>query len=145
LPIDITSEPSGAAYQQLIAAAKDQCDTFSLVWRDGESVNPDVAEALAAHLLREERINRWPGTRLHDHLATVRFYRLSDISAAVLEKAGSLFAWQHPDLPEDLAFYGPDGQCWMGSIAHEADAWFDGNLSLSFIERRMPALRVQPP
>jgi hypothetical protein len=143
MSIDLQGEPVGRAYAQLIAAARASCATFSLAWRDKKVVDERVVDELGPHLLRKERTNKWPGTTLGGgQLATVCFYHLNDFSAGVLRRAERLYAWQHPDRPEDLAFYSASSALWFGSIAHEADAWFADSVCLEFIRQVMPALQV---
>ena len=103
----------------------------------------EIQQSLASYLVREERTDEWPGTKLLGHLATVRHYRVESGSMHVLKRAGGLYAWLAPDYPEDLVFYTPDGAVWLGSIAHERDAWFVGGPGLEEqVRRRMPRLEV---
>jgi hypothetical protein len=145
MPIDIIKEPRGAAYGQLVDRAVAQCATFSLTWRDGEACDPQVAESLQLFLAREERTSAWPGTSLAEgQLATVRHYELTNVSGAILKRANSLYAWQHPSGPEDLAFYTEGGRVWLGSIAHESDAWLDErDVAVTDIAQTMPLLEVE--
>lgn len=55
----------------------------------------------------------------------MRRYDLNPFSASVLKEMPRLYAWQHPEFPEDLTFYTEAGGVWLGSIAHEAQAWFE--------------------
>jgi hypothetical protein len=145
MPIDIVKEPRGAAYGQLVDQAVAHCATFSLIWRDGEGFDPQVSESLRPFLVREDRTSEWPGTTLtQGQQATVRYYTLTNFTGAILKRAGRLYAWQHPDRPEDLAFYTEAGRVWMSSIAHEADAWFD-SAEVSALESAelMPLLEVE--
>lgn len=52
MPIDLLCEPAGSAYSELITVAQSTCDTFALVWRDNEFVEPRVRDELAPHLIR---------------------------------------------------------------------------------------------
>jgi len=144
--IDILEEPRGAQFDDLLSLATEVCGSFSLVWRDqlehGDSAQ-EIQQSLATYLFREERTDEWPGTRLHGHQATVRHYRVELGSMRVLKRAGGLYAWLAPDYPEDLVFYTPDGAVWLGSIAHEREAWFVGWPGLEAqVRRRMPSLKV---
>lgn len=144
MPIDLLAEPVGAAYAQLIAAAVSHCQSFSLIWRPGQAVDPAIGDALASHLLHEEMTSRWPGTELRgEETATLRLYQLTDFSASVLRRANRLYAWQHPAFPEDLAFYSAGRHLWLGSIAHEGDAWFDDSVSMALVRDVMPLLNVR--
>ena len=142
----IEAEPVGQVYRDLLALASEQCESFSLVWRDqltfGSSAER-LESDLKPFLLREERTSKWPGTELLGHMAMVRHYRLNNETLDHLLSAGSLFAWRAPSLPEDLALYKPDGKRWLGSIAHEGGAWIEaGELSSSYIKGRVPGLMV---
>ena len=142
--LDILREPSGAAYAALLSLAAERCTTFSLVWPDrlAGSVGADtVAVSLSPYLVREARVMQWPGTQLLDDTARVRHYALSPDSLHVLRSAPGLYAWQGPGRPEDLAFYTVDGTVWLGSVAHEADAWFTAAaMAADDLPARLPLL-----
>jgi hypothetical protein len=73
---------------------------------------------------REERAHRWPGTELlGGEPALVRYYRLNERTLEVLLEAPGLYSWVAPDRPEDLALYHRGGGLWLGSVAHERDAF----------------------
>jgi hypothetical protein len=123
---DIITEPVGQTYRALLAFAARHSGAFSLVWRHQLLFDPPAAaieRVLRPSLIEKTVSSEWPGTTLIGHSATVRKYRLSADSARPLAAAGGLFAWQSPARPEDLAFYAPDGRCWLGSVAHEGDAF----------------------
>jgi hypothetical protein len=125
--VHIQVEPVGEVYAALLHLARRQCPTFSLTWREdvGQSQSARVvADALASTLIAEERVREWPGTRMLGAPVPLRRYRFTDDALSVLLAAPSLYAWQAPDRPEDLAFYAEDGAVWLGSIAHERAAFF---------------------
>src|SRR5207249_3010845 len=106
----------------LLRFAARQNSLFSLVWRDRqEFIESAVAieKGLRPDLVKESRVDRWPGSQLFGHLAMVRMYRLSSSALSVLAEAGGFYAWGAPDRPEDLAFYIGENNPWLGSIAHE--------------------------
>jgi hypothetical protein len=144
--LDILAEPRGAAYGALLDLAAERCATFSLVWTDqlASSVGADaVAISLSLFLLRESRASEWPGTQLLDGTARVRHYAVSPESLGVLRSAAGLYSWQAPGRPEDLAFYAPDGTLWLGSVAHEADAWFTASaVAADDLRARLPLLEL---
>ena len=144
--LDITDEPVGREYRDLLQLALEACGSFSLVWRDQLAFEPsaeEVAQSLQPFLIREQRTDEWPGTKLFGHLATVRYYRLTVETLAVLERAAGLYAWQAPVFPEDLAFYTHDSKLWLGSIAHERDAWLQGGSELeAAVHARLPGLAL---
>jgi len=125
--MDILLEPAGGIYVMLVRLAHAQCPTFSLMWRDdiGQSAAAVVvADSLAADLIEEQGVWQWPGTRVFDAPKRLLRYRFTERALSILVAAPSLYAWQRPDRPEDLAFYGSDGALWLGSIAHERHAFF---------------------
>jgi hypothetical protein len=140
--LDIITEPVGRTYRALLAFAERCSGSFSLVWRHQLSFDASAAvleRVLRPFLIDETETSEWPGTRLIGHSAILRTYRLSADSARALATAEGLFAWQSPARPEDLAFYAPDGRCWLGSIAHERDAFVALN------EDDLAALRAAAP
>jgi hypothetical protein len=142
--LDILTEPTQEVYAQLIALASECCTTFCLVWRDQLSFAASadhVASLLAGFIIREERTDRWPGTVLSSTMATVRHYRVTPESLAVLQQQSGLYAWRAPDLPEDLVFYRAEGIVWLASISHEQDAWFEAVAVAGIdLQRRVPGL-----
>ena len=146
--LDIASEPVNETYGRLVDLAAQLCRTFSLVWRDQivfAASAVDVATELASVLVREERTDRWPGTVLSDTLATVRHYRFTRESSALLKRPAGLYAWRAPGLPEDVAFYLADSTAWLTSISHEREAWFDlAQNGAVEIQRLVPGLTIRP-
>lgn len=144
---DIITEPAGKTYRALLAFAAGFSRSFSLVWRHQLSFDTSAVVlegVLRPFLIEETESSEWPGTKLIGHSATVRTYRLSPDSARALATAGGLFGWQSPARPEDLAFYAPDGRCWLGSIAHERDAFvaLDAN-DLAALRAAVPELELR--
>ncbi len=126
MTLDILAEPAGAAYARLIDLAARYCERFSLISRPGAPCDPGIDIALAPHLVSEAQVTEWPGTQLlGGPPAVMRMYHLNSLSCRILKTANRLYAWQHPERAEDLAFYVATGQLWLGSIAHEGDAWLE--------------------
>ncbi len=145
--IHIVREPRGRTYRALLAHALGRASHFSLVWRHQLTFQPtaEQCEATLRPFLSEEAVtNEWPGTQLLDSLAIVRRYLVTADSVRILTPPGRLFAWLAPSLPEDLAFYLPSGACWLGSIAHERDAWLNEAASaLPALLRAVPGLSAE--
>jgi len=143
--LDITEEPRGETYEQLVELAERRCGSFSVVWRDQLDFTEEASvldQALSPYLIREVVSAEWPGTRLLSSKARVCYFRLVPQSAAILRAAHSLYAWLAPNRPEDLAFYTPEGHCLLGSIAHESDAWVDSTvMSAGELRSEVPGLR----
>ncbi len=143
--IDITEEPCGETYHRLLDFTQRHCESFSLVWQqqlDFDAQAREVEEALSPFLIREQESSRWPGTRLLSGTARVCHFRLTPQSVSVLQAAGSLYAWRAPSRPEDLAFYTHEGDCFLGSIAHESDAFLDSAaVSVADLQAEVPGLQ----
>jgi hypothetical protein len=141
-----TEEPKGETYKNLLQLASARCQTFSLTWRlqtKFKDTAHQVAAALEEYKVSERQTKEWPGTQLGNGEALVRYYRLNKKSIVVLDEVEGLYSWLIPELPEDLAFYLPKEVCWMGSIAHEQEAWIeDKTLTLEDFKRAVPGLKI---
>jgi hypothetical protein len=147
--IDVAVEPAGAVYLALLALAERRGSQFSLAWRRQLSFDENAARieaALRPFLVSTIETSEWPGTTLIGHSGIVRTYRLAPQSTRVLAAAERLFAWLAPARPEDLAFYTADGRCWLGSIAHERDAFvrLEAN-DLNALGAAVPGLELKRP
>jgi hypothetical protein len=145
--IDITSEPRGNTYEALIDYLGNRCPIFSLVWREQLLFDDSarmIADQLRPVLIREQRTDEWPGTRLLEHMATVRYYKSTQDSLALLKKQSSLFSWIASSMPEDLAFYNESETCAFGSISYEKDAWFNNKLfDAEDIKAKIPGIKLR--
>ena len=135
-----TSEPRGDVYRALVEVAAGFCSSALLVVRDGLGLSEaasQILEKLGPHLESKGRESAWPGTELLGHEATVYRFKLApEARWGLATAAAGLFDWRQPDRPEDLCLLRSDGSAWLGSIAHERDAF----LSLSAEEvRRLEA------
>jgi hypothetical protein len=141
-------EPSGDVYRALLAFAEQTGSLFSLVWRaqfDFSEPAYAVDQALASELVSSTSTDSWPGTRLLGHQATVNLYKLSPSALTVLASPGRLFGWTVPDYPEDLAFYAAPGRPWLGSIAHEQDAFvYPDQIDVPTLLTAVPGLALVP-
>jgi len=116
-----------ADYKKLLDRAMNESDEFSLVWRHEFKFKKSaslIQEKLSAFLVSELTTSSWPGTELIGGLATVRKYKVSAQSLAILHAVNNVFDWLAPKHPEDLAFY-KHGKVVFASIAHEKEAWFE--------------------
>ena len=116
------------SYEELLAYATEEADSFSLVWRN---VNFDdsawkLMDDLSPWLVSDYSSSAWPGTELYNDKAKVRTYKLTDETLAILKAQTSVFDWLAPKLPEDLAFY-KGKEVLFCSVAHEGEAWFTNN------------------
>ena len=122
----ITRDVTGDAYRLLLESALAEAATFSLVWREQlpfAATAGAVREALRPLQVRLVRRDRWPGTVLVGHYASVITYRASPEALATLLEPGSLFAWRSPAYPEDLSFSSDRKGVCLATVAHEATGW----------------------
>lgn len=138
----LSTEPRGELYQQLIRLGRTHCATFSLVRRSRLGWSEEAARVvseLAPFLHSEQLSKQWPGTR-SSQAAQVWRWTLTRESASILQTAEGLFDWQQPRLPEDLAFYTPNGAVWLCSCAHEGLAeWGSADIA-ALVRRSLPQL-----
>lgn len=135
-----TTDISGNTYAEFISAMLGTHSRFSLVWRDQLDFNEKagrVREHLRALEVEVVRTVRWPGTLLLKGagLATVVLYQCSDQAVEALCKPRRLFGWMTPNYPEDLAFYGSDGSCVLGTVSHEREAFVFDEHALAIVRR----------
>jgi hypothetical protein len=144
---EIVAEPKGQTYIDLLEFAASACSSFSLVWRDQfkfEQTAYEIKRALQPFLISNERTDEWPGTTLIGHKALVRRYRVTEESVQQLRAAEGLYAWLHPNLPEDLAFYSSEDMAWLASISHEGQAWLlDHSLRAAEIYAWVPHIKIR--
>ncbi|MDQ6771042.1 MAG: hypothetical protein M3Z54_13765 [Gemmatimonadota bacterium] len=147
MTIDILAEPRGAEYHALLQFLGPRSATFALVWSDQltfAASADDMRIRLGPFERRTERVSEWPGTQLFGSLVTMRHYASSAGALRVLETAEGLYSWQAPALPEDLSFSAPDGRTIFASIAHERDAWFEGDvISMASLRAALTGLELR--
>lgn len=122
----ITRDVTGEAYDLLLRAALEEASTFSLVWRPKVQFAPTaltMRKTLRSLQLRHVKRDRWPGTILVGHYASVVTYRTAPEALPTLLEPGSLFAWRSPAYPEDLSFSTDAGAVCLATVSHEGDGW----------------------
>jgi hypothetical protein len=123
--IEIYNDPKGEAYCWLIDYAMSRCPVFALAdrgWKGSGNSCSRVFEALEPYLIRMQSCESAIGTSATAYSleGTIYYYRCDPEAAIVIkEAASSLFAWQHPHLPEDLCFLDENGKDWLYNVAHE--------------------------
>jgi hypothetical protein len=149
----IWQEPAGRDYIQLIEFCAKRCSKCTFVLRGSLQFGKNCHQFLASqkeHLLEVADQTEWPGTRLIGHTAPVYWYRVTPELIAALEgKVRRLYEWAFPDLPEDLAFYRPDGSALLGTCSHEGFAFVNlGEQEIDEFKQEVPGLplnRLPPP
>jgi hypothetical protein len=145
--INIIREPSDHVYSALISFAATRCKTFSFAWRNQLRFDlsaHEIAKILVPDLVYETTTNEWPGTQLIGGSAIVSYYNVTGRSMQVVQTVTGLYQWRSPSFPEDLAFYSSESKCWMASISHERDSWFeDESLTLEDILGSVPGIKIK--
>ncbi len=134
---NISNEPIGEAYRNLMDFSLGYCESFQLVIRDANLLCQTAKYALIQLepflLDRSVGTTKWHGTELlYGTDATVNRYNLTPDSVRFLKNATDrLYGWIQPVLPEDLCLIRPNGDPWLVSISHEKDSY----LLLTAIEK----------
>ena len=119
----IVREPTGLDYTQLIEFCAKRCAKFTFVLQRPKQLREgchQFLDTLKKDLIEVIDQTEWPGTKLTHSAAPVHWFRLTPESIAVLKaKVSSIYEWLVPNLPEDLAFYRPDGSALLGTSSHE--------------------------
>jgi hypothetical protein len=125
----VLGRPSGDVYRALVRHAASVCPYAHLVVTESLGITSELEYALrelAPHLIEERKTDHWPGTQLGEASADFYLFATSDLFAATLLRLShSLYDWQQPQLPEDLGFWRDRDTPWLGSIAHEEDAFLN--------------------
>ena len=123
-----SQEPSEATYLQLIEFCCSMASRMLLVVRDPQ-MDPGAEIEGKLSLLRPFLVGQalqreWPGTTLYDHDATVYTYALGGGFEGVFKsQVRSLYAWIHPEAPEDPCFLRNNGDPLLITTSHERDAY----------------------
>lgn len=139
-------EPAENDYAQLIEFCAKRCPNCTFVVQRSLQFGKNCHQFLASqknHLIEVADQMEWPGTRLMGHTAALVYrYRVTpELIAALKGKVRSLYEWATPDLPEDLAFYWPDGSPLLGSCSHERFAFVNlGEQEIDEFKREVPGL-----
>jgi hypothetical protein len=140
----IVRDVTGEAYRVLLEAALGGGGTFSLVWNAQLRFGPTAAaiRTQLRHLqLRHVKRDRWPGTILIGHVASVITYRADPSALPTLLEPGSLLSWRAPKYPEDLSFSTDTGELALVTVAHEGDAWILSSSLARAVGRKMTLAR----
>ena len=87
----------------------------------------ELKEKLKRYLVKEKHDSKWTVNKVwaknkkenNQYLFDICFYKVCpEIEKFLLESAKSLYAFNPPYLPEDIAFY-KNGYCWFYTVTHE--------------------------
>ena len=119
---------AGPDYTRFLDQALATFVYFSVVWRDATGFDEtafQLRRELDRHETNRRRVGHWPGTFISANApqATLISYRLDAAARQILARPESLFAWQAPAYPEDLAFYLRDGRLGFATCTQDHLAW----------------------
>jgi hypothetical protein len=126
---DFTAEPPAAVLAGLLRASVGIASELGLVLQSPRvrlrPAGTRLLAQLAPYHIRSEEIVEWPGTRNLGGFRSLRHLYRADAGAveAVIATCGQLYAWENPELPEDIHLLRADGSVLMGSTTQERDAW----------------------
>jgi hypothetical protein len=126
----VIAEPRDETYYELLVAAARSCSSASLVVHSNKTYDATahaLLESLGSEVLQVVTTREWPGTMLSEgHSAEQWTFRLTESTSGQLRTAArGLYDWRMPKLPDDLSFWREDGTLWLGSTAHEQDAFME--------------------
>jgi hypothetical protein len=137
---------SNEHYAEIIDFCGTHCDTFSAVINDRAMPSRaalDFLEQGGLDIVTIRNQTSWPGTGtvLAGYTCKVHYIKIDARSMSVVKSVGGLYSWVHPDLPEDIAFYRPDGEAFFAVVGHESISFFvlEDN-ELSSLRTAIPAL-----
>jgi hypothetical protein len=127
---DFTEEPAADLLRSLLIEASEIATTCGFVVQADFPTNQRatrLATELHSYLKTKEEVASWPGTQLYGERRAIHYeYTFSQyVAGLLLEAADGLYDWVAPDLPEDLHLLRQDGSVFLGSVAHERDAWLE--------------------
>lgn len=127
---DFIEEPAADLLRSLLIEASEFATTCGFVVQADFPTNQRatrLATGLHSYLKTSKEVASWPGTQLYgERRATHYEYAFSQhVAGLLLEAANGLYDWVAPDLPEDLHLLRQDGSVFLGSVAHERDAWLE--------------------
>lgn len=123
-------EPLGARYDRVLELGLAHSATLGVIvqkWRTYPPNAVGVLERLDPYMIDTKDVDRWPGTRMaRGYVEQLRLYRYDGaVKEILVSVARSLYEWQNPGLPDDLHLLRQDESVWLGSIAHEGEAWLE--------------------
>lgn len=123
-------EPRGPLFSELLGSGLSYAETLGLViqkWRNYPPSATDVLEHFSKYQIEAKDVDAWPGSRLAPGFTEqVRIYQYTPEVKEYLEFVSEgLFDWQNPELLDDPHLMRTDGSTWLGSTAHEDDAWLE--------------------
>lgn len=104
----------------------------------------ELKERLKEYLVKEKHDSKWTVNEVcekkekenNQYVFDICFYKVCpEIEKFLLESVDSLYAFNPPYLPEDIAFY-KDGYCWFYTVTHEerCDMYIESIEECNYIE-----------
>lgn len=116
---------SEGLWMRVLASAERVGGGIALVERTAApacDTRAEVLELMRPHLVSTGLTRRWPNTSVSAWGAPARVYRFRaspEVLSFMRASARDLAAWVHPELPEDLCAWRPDGSLWYYQTTHE--------------------------
>lgn len=121
---NVTENPSGIVYKNLIKALCDHSDKFQFVMRKQLKYNLDVLHQFQPYVICHYEASKWANTITKGNKAIVYVIEANNDTCTLLQQnANQLYDWVSPKLPEDLTFIKNNFE-WFSSTTHEEYAYF---------------------
>lgn len=121
---DITENPTGEVYRELIKVLCDYSDQFYFVTRKELTYDQEAIAAFKPFFIKRYQAKEWANTMTKGPPVTVYVIEINDQTRKLLQgMANTLYDWVAPNLPEDLTFLKNDF-AWFTSTAHEEFSGF---------------------
>ena len=116
---ELTENPSGEVYKNLIDVLCTYSDTFYFITRKELRYNPLILEQFEPYIIETYKTKEWANTLTAGPPATVYLIQSNPETCKILQQsANSLYEWVAPNLPEDLTFIKNNFE-WFTCTTHE--------------------------
>lgn len=140
---EIVENPSGDTYRHLIQMLCQHSDRFYFITRKELKYNKKILKQFNPFIIEKYKTKEWANTITLGPAATVYVIDVNEDTCRLLQNlAQSLYAWQAPELPEDLTFIKNDFE-WFTCTTHEEFAMFSirSEFYLNLV-KQLPGLKL---
>ena len=121
---NLTENPMGNTYRQLLEVLCDYSDTFYFITRKELTYNQKILEQFKPHMIETYQTKEWANTITLGPPATVYVMDANRDSCELMKTLShSLYDWVAPNLPEDLTFI-KNNFAWFTCTTHEESGGF---------------------
>lgn len=116
---ELTENPTGEVYRELIDALCTDSDQFYFITRKELRYNPQILAQFEPYIIKTYQTKEWANTLTRGPAAIVYVMASNPETSQLLQQAAdSLYDWVAPNLPEDLTFL-KNNFAWFTCTTHE--------------------------